>query len=193
MARAFKNSHRGLTCQLEKAERDLLRGLFEDVVTMLEPEPPAAGAADEDPLWALVGMDPQAHAEGFAAPTDEAVLRLLPDAVKGDPAASLEFRKLTERPLRESKVGALRAAALAVETSPVVLSPAAASQFAAALNDVRLVLAKRLGLESDEDAERVHALDDWGRAETVDEYLALVYNFVTWLQESLMQALHGSL
>lgn len=193
MAKAFKNSHRGLSCQLDKAERDLLRNLFEDVVTMLEPEPPVSGAADEDPLWAMVGMDPRAGADGFAPPSDEAVLRLLPDAVKDDPKASLEFRRLTERGLRESKVGALRAAALAVESSPVLLAPAAAPQFAAALNDVRLVLAKRLALETEEDAERVHAVDDWGRAESVDEYLALVYNFVTWLQESLMLALHESL
>jgi hypothetical protein len=54
---------------------------------------------------------------------------------------------------------------------------------------VRLVLAERLGLETEDDAERIHDIDDWSRADTVDEYLALVYNFVTWLQESLMQAL----
>ncbi|MET1036568.1 MAG: DUF2017 domain-containing protein [Arthrobacter sp.] len=193
MAKAFKSTHRGLTCHLEKAERDLLRSLFEDVVTMLEPEPPVSGAADEDPLWAVVGMDPRAHAVDFAAPTDDAVLRLLPDAVRDDAAASLEFRRLTERGLREAKVGALRAAALAVETSPVLLAPGTAPKFAAALNDVRLVLAQRLGLETEEDAERVHAFDDWSAAGNVDEYLALVYNFVTWLQESLMQALNESL
>ena len=193
MAKAFKGTRRGLSCHLEKAERDLLRSLFEDVVTMLEPEPPVSGAADEDPLWAMVGMDPRAQSVDFAPPTDDAVLRLLPDAVKDDAEASLEFRRLTERGLRESKVGALRAAALAVETSPVLLAPEAAPKFAAALNDVRLVLAQRLGLETEEDAARVHAFDDWSAAENVDEYLALVYNFVTWLQESLMQALNESL
>lgn len=185
MAKAFKNTRRGITCELEKAERDLLRGLFQDIVTLLEPE----RTADEDPLWALVGMDPNAHAEDFPVPRDRAELRLLPDAVKDDAGASLEFRRLTERGLRERKVGGLRAAALAVETSPLLLSPQAATQFAAALNDVRLVLAERLGLETEEDAERIHDFDDWSRADTVEEYLALVYNFVTWLQESLMQAL----
>ncbi len=58
---------------------------------------------------------------------------------------------------------------------------------------MRLVLAERLGLETEEDAERIHAQDDWSKADTVDEYLALVYNFVTWLQESLMQAMLKSL
>lgn len=192
MATGFKYTPRGLVCHLEKAERSLLRGLFEDVVKMLEEEP-AAPAAEPDPLWALVGMDPRDHAADFAPPSDPAVRRLLPDAVKDDDGAALEFRRLTERTLRETKVGGLRAAALAVEAPQLALDPAAAQQFAAALNDVRLVLAQRLGLETDEDAERIHAHDDWSRAETVDEYLALVYNFTTWLQETLMQALAQTL
>ncbi|MEE1620825.1 DUF2017 family protein [Zafaria sp. Z1313] len=192
MAKAFKNTPRGLSCHLEKAERELLRGLFNDVVTILEPDQPAAGA-DTDPLWALTGMDPAAHAVPAAAPRDGAELRLLPDAIRDDDGAALEFRRLTERGLRETKTAALRGAALALESPTVVLDEAAAVRFAAALNDVRLVLAQRLGVETEEDAERVHAVEDWSAAETVDEYLALVYNFTTWLQESLMQALADTL
>lgn len=189
MARAFKYTPRGLSAQLDKAERQLLRGLFQDVITLLEPE----RREDEDPLWAMVGLDPDAHRADFAAPTDRAVKRLLPDINPDDAAASLEFRRLTERTLRERKIGALREAALAIESGPLLLEVAAAPRFAAALNDVRLVLAERLGLETEEDAEAIHAQDDWSKAETTDEYLALVYNFVTWFQESLMQALALSL
>lgn len=156
---------------------------------MLEPE----RRAEEDPLWAMVGLDPDAHRADFAPPTDRAVKRLLPDANPDDAAASLEFRRLTERTLRERKIGSLREAALAIEAGPVLLDSARAPRFAAALNDVRLVLAERLGLETEEDAEAIHAQDDWSKAETTDEYLALVYNFVTWFQESLMQALALSL
>ncbi|WP_411731087.1 DUF2017 domain-containing protein [Paeniglutamicibacter sp.] len=189
MARAFKSTMRGFSASLEAAERQLLRGLFEDVITLLEPE----RVPDEDPLWALVGLDPNAHKEDFAAPSDRATKRLLPDADPDDAVASLEFRRLSERGIRERKIGALREAALLMESGSILLNEQTAPRFAAAVNDVRLVLAERLGLESDEDAERIHAQDDWSKAETVDEYLALVYNFVTWLQESLMQAMLKSL
>lgn len=55
------------------------------------------------------------------------------------------------------------------------------------------MLADRLGLETDEDTERLHGITDPSRAQDVDGYLALVYNFVTWLQETLMQAMNRSL
>lgn len=189
MARAFRSTRRGFSASFEAAERQLLRGLFQDVITLLEPE----RAKDEDPLWAMVGLDPHALQADFAAPTDRATRRLLPDADPDDAEASLEFRRLSERGIRESKIGALREAALLLEAGNVLLSDQTAPRFAAALNDVRLVLAERLGLEDEEDAARIHAQDDWSKAESVDEYLALVYNFVTWLQESLMQALLKSL
>lgn len=201
MARAFKSTPRGFTARLDSTERDLLRGLFQDVAQVLTPQDAGGdggndgGAPDGevDPLWALVGMDPRTHAAGFAAPTDAAERRLLPDAVQGDDEASLEYRRLTETSLREAKTGNLRAAALALETGNLVLDTSAAHQFAQALNDVRLVLAERLDLRDEADAERIGSMTDARRVEDVDGYLALVYNFVTWLQETLMQALLGEL
>ncbi|MSR99352.1 DUF2017 domain-containing protein [Arthrobacter sp. BL-252-APC-1A] len=184
MATGFKLTRKGITAQLEPGERSLLRGLFSDVTTMLEPE----SAAHEDPLAAMVGLDASAEVPG-----DPAMLRLLPDAVRENDADALEFRRLTERSLREGKIGSLRAASLALESSPLNLDPAQARHFAQALNDVRLVLGSRLGLETDEDAEALHDITEPGDAQNVDEYLALVYNFVTWLQETLMKALLDSL
>ncbi|WP_102160853.1 DUF2017 family protein [Zhihengliuella halotolerans] len=227
MARAFRNSPRGIVGQLERTERDLLRNLFDDVVIMLEPDDAgapvddapgkrpapeeslasaqdaAAQAADgeseqelapeRDPLWALTGLSPEDFGDGetpaLDPPSDPAVLRLLPDAVRDDPEASAAFRAMTERGLRQSKVAALRAATMVLESAHIVLDEAAAQRFAAALNDVRLVLAERLDIRTDADSERVHGVDDWADAESIDDYLALVYNFVSWVQESLMQAL----
>lgn len=190
MARAFKSTPRGFTARLDGTERDLLRGLFEDVARVLEPgHDGGTGAGEVDPLWAMVGMDPRTHAADFAAPTDAAERRLLPDAVHDDPEASLEYRRLTETGLREAKTGNLKAAALAMEAGTLVLDTAAAHQFAQALNDVRLVLAERLDLREESDAERIASMTDARNVEDVDQYLALVYNFVTWLQETLMQAL----
>ncbi len=180
MAKAFKRTRRGIGGYLEPGERELLRRLFEDVIELLEPEEPA----HQDPLAAMVGVDGQAR-----VPEDSALLRLLPNAVGNDDEEALEFRRLTERSLREGKIGALRAAALLVEKREAVLTGEQAQLMSRALNDVRLVLADRLGIESDADAERLHGIDDWAKADDVDTYLALVYNFVSWLQETLMQAM----
>jgi hypothetical protein len=62
-----------------------------------------------------------------------------------------------------------------------------------ALNDVRLVLAERLDIRDEADADHVHAMQDWSQAEDVESYLALVYNFTTWLQESLVQAMMAAM
>lgn len=180
MAKAFRNTRRGITGQLEAGERALIRRLFDDVITMLEPE----AEQSRDPLAAMVGLDSRAEPPG-----DNALRRLLPDGVRGDDAEALEFRRLTERSLREEKISALRAAAMLIEGSRLLLSGSQAHTLARALNDVRLVVAERLEIKDEQDAERLHAVDDWSRAEDVESYLALVYNFVTWLQESLVQAL----
>ena len=184
MAKAFKYGLKGITGYLEPAERELLRSLFDDVISMLEPEE----RAGQDPLAALVGLDSEAR-----EPSDRALRRLLPNVTKDDDAASLEFRRYTERSLRESKIGALKAASLGLDKEELVLAPADAGHWSTALNDVRLVLAERLDIRDDADAEHVHRMQDWSQAEDVESYLALVYNFTTWLQESLVQAMLASL
>ncbi len=184
VAKAFKYGRKGITGQLEQAERELLRNLFADIVDMLEPASPA----HTDPLAALIGLDMD-----VSVPTDPALKRLLPDVVtdvdEKSAGAALEFRQLTERSLRETKIGALRAAALDLDSDKLVLSGEQAKYWAMALNDVRLVLAERLSIRGEEDAERIHQLQDWSQADDVDSYLALVYNFVSWLQEALVQAM----
>lgn len=183
MARAFRKTRRGIAGEFESGELRLLRRLFADVVQLLEPEK----RENEDPLAALVGLDQEA-----TRPEDSAVIRLLPDAVRNDDDGALEFRRLTERSLREEKVSALRAAALLLEHPQVLLNPDQAEVLARALNDVRLVLADRLEIKTDEDAARLHGISDLEDAEDLESYLALVYNFVTWVQEGLMQALLAS-
>lgn len=184
MAKAFSAGRKGITGHLEPAERDLLRKLFADISAMLEPEVPE----NEDPLAALIGLDMDVQ-----VPRDPALLRLLPDAVKDDDGAALEFRQLTERSLRESKMAAHRAASLELEKDKLVLDAEAAKNFSMALNDVRLVLAERLDIRDEEDAERIHEVQDWDQANDVESYLSLVYNFVTWLQEGIVQAMLDSL
>ncbi|MFK4294890.1 hypothetical protein ABH924_000022 [Arthrobacter sp. GAS37] len=184
VAKAFKYGLKGITGYLEPAERELLRGLLDDVISMLEPQL----SSNEDPLTALIGLD-----MNVKEPSDRALLRLLPNVMKNDDAASLEFRQLTERSLREGKIGALRAAAMGLDRNELVLTPEEAKLWSMALNDVRLVLAERLDIRDEADADHVHAMQDWSQAEDVESYLALVYNFTTWLQESLVQAMMASM
>ncbi|MDP5228367.1 MULTISPECIES: DUF2017 domain-containing protein [Arthrobacter] len=180
MARTFVPGSRGISGHLEEEERDLLRKVFGDVIQMLEPE----ARESEDPLVALTGIDPHA-----APPRDAALRRLLPDGVKDGDEAALEFRRLTERSLRESKIGSLRAASLLLEGSELQLNSEEARHLAMALNDVRLVVSERLEIRTEADAEAVHAMHDWSKADDLEEYLSVLYNFVTWLQESLVQAM----
>ncbi len=180
VAKAFKYGLKGISGYLEPAERDLLRGLLDDVISMLEQDV----RENEDPLAALIGLDMDVK-----QPSDRALLRLLPNVMKDDDGGSLEFRQLTERSVRENKIGALKAAALGLDKDDLVLTPEDATRWSMALNDVRLVLAERLDIRDEADAEHIHSMQDWSQAEDVESYLALVYNFTTWLQESLVQAM----
>jgi len=63
-----------------------------------------------------------------------------------------------------------------------------------ALTDVRLLLGERLGLRTDEDADALQdrleaAAEDDAAQDDPQLYLAAYYDFMTWLQESLTQAL----
>ncbi|WP_313815955.1 DUF2017 family protein [Citricoccus sp.] len=218
MARAFKSTPKGFVADLEKAERRLLRTLFKDVIQLLDAgqETPAGFASEpsSDPFWDIVsglgplGADdagageaagvgnPRGTGEGAPvreAPQDEALARLLPPGVHGDTAAEQaaagEFRALTEDGVRRAKTADLQRAVAALQVNPVVLDEEHAIAFSRALNDVRLVLSARLGIDAEEDAERVHAVDDWSAAQDVESYMALLYNFTTWLLETLMLAL----
>jgi Domain of unknown function (DUF2017) len=233
MARAFKSTPKGFVADLERAERRLLRTLFQDVIQLLDddrPETPltsmadpsGAAGADRDAFWDIVarlgplqeggqagaapGAGPVPTAPPYRpAPTDPALARLLPDGVVGDDGgegddgdeadveatdrAAGEFRALTEDAVRRSKTQDLQRAVAALQVNPVVLTEPEAVSFSRALNDVRLVLSSRLGIETEEDAERVHEVDDWSAATDVESYMALLYNFTTWLLETLMVAL----
>lgn len=179
MAQGFRHTPHGYAARFEKAELDLIRDLAEDVVALLE-SPAAEG---NDPLEALVGI-----VENPSVPEDPAVARVLP-AGSSDPEAALEYRRYTEQDLRAAKVANLRLLAFDIEAGDIMLNDEHAHSWASALNDIRLVLGSRLDITDEERANRVHRLTDWSKVENDDEYLAVVYNFVTWVQDSLMVAL----
>ncbi len=188
--------------EMDAVERQILAGAFADTATLLGspldggpaiPAGQADGAGDGD-LFALLDWS----AEPVEEPQDPALLRLLPSASADDAALASEFRRLTEASLRREKVAHLRLVwrTLRRPPGPLAVARADAPAWAAALTDVRLVLADRLGIESDEDADRVHdevaggvdGREDDDDAE-VRAALAALYSALTWLQESLVQAM----
>lgn len=127
----------------------------------------ALGIPTDGELASLTGMTGVAR-----VPSDPAALRLLPDASKDDPDVAAEFRHLTQSDLARSKVSRLEnlaelldprdAPERAVQQAgrhgappPVRVPREDAAAVAGALTDVRLVIAERLRLATDEDVERL--------------------------------------
>jgi hypothetical protein len=181
MARRFRRTRHGIGANLDDVERDLLARLLDDVDELLDDGTPAA----QDPLAAMVGI-----AEHARTPEDPAVARLLPDASPDDPEQAMEFRRFTELGLRARKRRALRTARATLDRrGALVLTDDEAQAWLTALTDVRLVLAERLGLRTDEDAEQLHAELDDADEDDPRAWLAAVYDFLTWLQETLVAVL----
>ena len=183
MARPFRRTPGGYTASFEPAERDLIRELAEDVRALLRPADTTADGGTVDPLEALVGIT-----ENPTIPADSAVARLLPAASSDDEVAT-EYRRYTERDLRETKRANLAMLAFDIESSDLRLNEEHARAWAAALGDIRLVLADRLYIVDEDTAEDIAAFTDPSEIETQEEYMAVVYNFVSWVQDSLMLAM----
>jgi hypothetical protein len=200
MGRPFKGRSRGVEVTLDAGERQLLVQLLGQLDELLDDGRPAS----TDPLAALVGFDlamPAGPDDGPPAglPQDPALARLLPDAHRDDPELAAEFRRLTETGLRSRKRQNARVAADALGRDGGRGGPLLATEEAAALvtslTDLRLVLAERLELRTDEDATDLHhelrrrmasgstdGADPWAAA-------AALYDVLTWWQECLVAAL----
>lgn len=184
MAKAFRRTSRGIVVNLAGGERTILTTIFTDTIALLEP----TVADGEDPLAAMVGIT-----ESAGTPTDPALARLLPPGSTEDDEDADEFRRYTERGLRERKIANLQTALLTVGRSdPIALADAEAQAWLVALTDVRLVLAQRLGVQTEEDFERLEAASDED-GEGHEDMLVDVYDFLTWLQETLAHALAADL
>lgn len=201
--RGFVPIGRHYVATLDGIERRIVAGAVADTAELLgvRLDAPAREPGPRDPLG-----DVTWSSAASAVPTDPALARLLPPASREDDELAAEFRRLTEGDLRVGKIENLRIVWTALRgTAGSLLVPrAAAPRWAAALSDVRLVLATRLDIESDEDAEAIHDLalrDDAAEpgqsgeqaetteAEEVREAMATLYAALTWLQESLVNAM----
>lgn len=186
----FKRRRRGgVEVRLPSDERAVLVRLLRDVSGLLDDGTMDGAGGDRDPLADLVGMD---LGQPAVVPEDPAVARLLPDASMDDPEVADEFRRLTERGLRLRKRSNLAVAIDALEQpeSPVTLAAEEATALLKGLTDVRLVLAERIGLRTDEDAAVLHdAVRAAGDSDEPWVVHAALYDVLTWWQEALVDAL----
>jgi len=172
-------------------EADLLRSLASQLVELLRNEV-AAPVEAEDPLEELLNFDGPT-----AEPDDPVLARLFPNAYPADDEAAGEFRRFTERGLRDGKVrgamaivDALEEAGLPAELDEgslhvdVELAADQAIDWVKSFTDIRLALATRLGVaEGDEDYW--HTLPDDDPRTHVHE----IYEWVGYLQETLVESL----
>ncbi len=165
-----------IVLRVDVVEKGLLTTLLEQLMEFVSPEV----AEDEDPLVQIVGLDPDAE-----RPADPALARLFPDAYLDDVDAAAEFRRFTERSLREAKIAHATTALETLRRSgeKVTLSGEEALAWLGALNDVRLALGTRLGISEEGMAELAELPDDDPRAATFH-----VYDWLTYLQETLVRA-----
>ncbi|HPU12345.1 MAG TPA: DUF2017 domain-containing protein [Aeromicrobium sp.] len=181
----FQRRRRGaVVASFQLNEAQLVANLVRQVVELLL-DRNAPAASEPDPLAQLIGMTGP-----LAPPEDPVLARLLPDAYRDDPDESAEFRRYTEQALTSGKVenaqivletlasGGLELGAPAVE---VELDEAQLLAWLRVLTDVRLALAVRLGIETDEDAERL-------ADETEEAVVAMadVYDWLGFVQETLV-------
>lgn len=110
-------------------------------------------------------------------PRDPALARLLPDAYRDDAEASSEYRRLTESALVSRKIAAARTLRDDLGTGVVQLDEDSAQVWLRAINDLRLIIASRLGIEQD---------DDEGEG---DEVMQDVYRWLGGVQASLLDAM----
>jgi len=179
--KAFLRRGKNAVALLDRHERAVLSAAFEEVAELLDESPNVPTPSEADP----------------------ALLRLLPDAAPSDPEVSEEFRRLTEADLRTHKTDRLKSVhdALSEDRPEWTVPLDEGLSTAAALTDVRLVIAARLGLETDEDAALLAGeLDvakgllegDLPEGLGIDHkriWLASVYQALTWLQDSLIACL----
>lgn len=187
-----------IVVRIDAADREVLREVVRSLVELVEPEPLETG----DPLADLVGIDPEA-----SAPTDPVLARLLPDGYDTEePDASAEFRRFTERGLRQGKVANAERvlACLDRPERELTLDEQDAAAWLGCLNDLRLVLGTRLEVSDDPDemGGRLDALgqtvlDAHDTGEVTPEVTRALdqlnayqaYDWLTFMQDALIGAL----
>jgi Domain of unknown function (DUF2017) len=198
LSTAFRRTRGGgVSAAFHQVEIELMRSLVDQLVELVQARDPRLA---DDPLAAALGFG-----EDPSRPTDPVVLRLLPDGYRDDDDAATEFRRFTERSLREAKVDSAATMLASLEAVGVPADSAKedvskrekirlrldrtqAEAWLRTLTDLRLALGTRLGVEEG-DEEHWEALDDGDPRRHIHD----VYEWLGWVQETLVSALSAGL
>ncbi|AYY15263.1 DUF2017 domain-containing protein [Actinobacteria bacterium YIM 96077] len=196
MSTAFRRARGGgVTASFHAAEIELLRSLVGQLLELVRGD--QTHKQDED--WAaalgLAEDEPK-------RPTDPVLLRLFPDGYDGDDEGAADFRRFTERGLREAKSDNAATVLASLATTEgiepeerrqrnktrIELDAHQAEAWLRTLTDLRLALGTRLGVSQDDE-------DEWERLPEDDprRHIHDVYNWLGWLQETLVRTLSAGL
>ncbi|MBO0813368.1 MAG: DUF2017 domain-containing protein [Microlunatus sp.] len=186
----FKRRGGVISTDLSADEVGLLESLLHELIELVgtEDRKPAAGQDPDDPFaaWAAELGDDQP----VEAPDDPVLRRLLPDAYPDDPKASAEFRRFTDRDLRQKKIDdaevALRQLAETDggrETLRIPLEDV--GSWLRVLTSLRLAVAGRLGITDNATADAIASIDE----EDPRSFMVSVYDWLGFAQETLVSAL----
>ncbi|MFG1905895.1 DUF2017 domain-containing protein [Kribbella sp. NPDC048928] len=177
----FRKRRKTVVVSFAEHEADILANLLRNLVELLYDGLPPRTTTPVDPLEALLSDN-----DGPTSPPEDVVLqRLLPDAYKTDDVASGEFRRFTERGLRDGKVNDAKRVLSALEESgadEIALEPDEQLSWLRALNDLRLAIGTRLDIKDEDDYSTWEKLpDDDPRRLTYD-----LYDWLGYLQSALL-------
>lgn len=192
--RGFERTARGYAAHLGRAEREVFASVTREVLALVR-SVEGAPSSERDAIVeraqdAAAGL-PSFSVDAVPAPEDSALRRLFPDAMTDDDDAAAEFRRFAQPELASAKIARLErlVALFAADEPTLVVSREEARDAAAALTDVRLVVADRLGVITDADAERVSSsvYDAWDGDAEEAPLLATLHVLLTVLQDSLVE------
>ncbi len=195
----------GAHARFDVAEASLVASLAGQVIELLRDgvADPRVVATDDDPLAQLVGMEDTGSE--LSRPDDPVLARLLPDGYSwpGDDAdepdstadANADFRRYTERGLRDGKVGNAEAVIASLrdagadtarddEPVDVELDAEGVQAWLRCLTDLRLAIGVRLEVAEDDD-DRWLSLPDDDPAKAMHD----VYDWLGFVQETLVRTL----
>ena len=183
---SFRRRRGQLTCTFEAAELSVMTSLVDQFMELLTGDdmpPRTTNGLGEQDLFAELERelnDPPTDDFRRNPDVDPALRRLFPDAYQNDPQASSEFRRFSLAEQRDAKlnqVGGDMRCAVPDEHIDAWLKT---------LTAVRLALSVRLGILTADDADRLAELPE-------DDPMAAVfsvYEWLGWVQESLLDCLH---
>jgi len=180
--REFKRTGSMIRMRLSDYEAGLLASLVEQLVELIEADAAEPASSDPFELW-------QAELE-TSEPLDRSdpvITRLFPDAYPDDPAASAEFRRLTQTRQRNDRRDQAEVVLRALEecdggARPVQVQLADLDAWLKTLTALRLSLASRLGIRTTDDVDDLEALGD----DDPRTFVFRLYEWLAYITESLL-------